>query len=154
MKMAFAVSERSTCLHHHVGAITVLSKQPLTEGYNSTAPGEPHCSDLGYCLKEKLAEERGEKATSGKGVDDCPVIHAEQNAIYQSSKIGTPLEGSEMYVTHQPCVHCARAISRVGIIGVKYVFPYEDKRGLDLFSRKGIKYNQINLPELTIKILK
>ena len=154
MKMAFLAAERSTCLHHHVGAINVLRNHIVTEGYNSTAPKEPHCSDNGYCFKERKAEERGEEAVSGKGVDDCPAIHAEENAILQAALLGTSLNGASMYATHQPCIHCARQISRVGIVEVKYVFPYADERAIGLLSRKGVKLERIDMPNLDISMLK
>jgi len=154
MTNAFVAAQRSTCYHHHIGAVITLDNQSLTEGYNSTAPEEINCLERGYCLKEKLSKERNEEAVSGKGVDDCPAIHAEANAIYQASKLGISLKGSKMYSTHQPCFQCANAISSAGIVEVKYVFPYADKRGLELFSRKGIKCNQIEMPDLKIKVLK
>ena len=153
MKSAFLVAERSTCLHHHVGAVVVKNKRQICTGYNGPTSGEEHCDDRGECEKERLAKLRGDKAISGRGVDDCPVIHAESNAIYQAALMGTPLNGAKMYLTHQPCVHCAKAINQVGITEVIFAIPYADKRGLELFDRRGIKYRQIPKPNLEITVL-
>lgn len=41
--------------------------------------------------------------------------HAELNAITNAARVGTPLEGSVLIVTHFPCMDCARAIVQAGI---------------------------------------
>ena len=47
MKLAFVVAERSTCLHHHVGAVVVRNKRIVTTGYNASVSGGEHCCDMG-----------------------------------------------------------------------------------------------------------
>ena len=44
--------------------------------------------------------------------------HAELNAITNAARVGTPLAGSSIVVTHPPCMDCARAIVQAGIIEV------------------------------------
>jgi len=154
LKQAFLAAERSTCLHHHVGAVIVRDRRVLTTGYNGVAQGETHCSDIGYCQKEKVAEKRGEVAVSGRGIDDCPVIHAEENALLQGARIGVSLFGSTMYVTHQPCFHCSKRMIQAGIVGVNYVIPYSDKRGIELLKRRDIEVMRFEMPRLEIGILK
>ena len=51
--------------------------------------------------------------------------HAERNAVYNASLIGTSLKGCVMYATHPPCTDCARAIIQAGI---KMVVTTELKR--------------------------
>src|SRR4051812_31931200 len=34
--------------------------------------------------------------------------HAERNAIYNAARVGTPLEGTSIYLPWFPCVDCAR----------------------------------------------
>lgn len=43
------------------------------------------------------------------------VAHAELNAIVNASRVGTPIEGSSLVVTHFPCMECAKAIVQAGI---------------------------------------
>jgi dCMP deaminase len=43
------------------------------------------------------------------------VAHAEANAVYNAARVGTPLEGCTMMVTHFPCMECSKAIVQVGI---------------------------------------
>jgi dCMP deaminase len=52
MKIAMLVSERSTCLRHHVGAIVVKDRRVLTTGYNGAAAGTKDCLELG-CLRNQ-----------------------------------------------------------------------------------------------------
>jgi dCMP deaminase len=42
--------------------------------------------------------------------------HAERNAIYNAARVGTPLDGTTIYLTSGlPCADCARAIINSGI---------------------------------------
>jgi len=41
--------------------------------------------------------------------------HAELNAITNAARVGTPLDGCSLIVTHPPCMDCARAIVQAGI---------------------------------------
>lgn len=41
--------------------------------------------------------------------------HAELNAITNAARVGVPLDGSTIVVTHPPCMDCARAIVQAGI---------------------------------------
>lgn len=50
--------------------------------------------------------------------------HAERNAIYNAARVGYPVKGSSLVVTHFPCMDCARAIVQAGI--VKVITPEPD----------------------------
>jgi len=54
MQIAFLVSQRSTCLRRHVGALLVQKRHILSTGYNGAPQGLAHCAELGGCLREKL----------------------------------------------------------------------------------------------------
>jgi dCMP deaminase len=43
------------------------------------------------------------------------VEHAERNSIYNAARVGTSTENCRIYVSHFPCVDCARAIIQSGI---------------------------------------
>jgi dCMP deaminase len=108
LKMAALVAERGTCRRHHVGAIFVRDKRILTTGYNGAGRGEKDCLELG-CKKDELG------IASGFGSEKCRAIHAEQNAIIQSSIFGTSLKDSKLYITLPPCMMCAKEIKQLGI---------------------------------------
>jgi dCMP deaminase len=61
--------------------------------------------------------------------------HAERNAIYNAARMGTCINGCTIYVSHFPCVDCARAIIQSGIKNV-IVSP----KNLEAFKHKTSQY--------------
>ena len=50
MKIAYAVSERSTCDRAFVGSVIVLDKRILTTGFNGSPAGQDHCDEIGHLM--------------------------------------------------------------------------------------------------------
>ena len=75
LDIAETVIERSTCLRRNYGAIIVKNDQIISTGYNGAPRGRKNCSDLGFCMREKLNVPRGER------YEMCRSLHAEANAI-------------------------------------------------------------------------
>jgi dCMP deaminase len=119
MNMAHLAASRSTCLRRHVGAVIVKDRMLLSTGYNDTPRGLPNCGD-GGC--ERCASD----APSGTGHDTCLCLHAEQNAIIQAAYHGVGIGGAVIYVTHQPCLVCAKMILNAGIRRVVFAGEYPD----------------------------
>jgi len=112
MDIAFQVARRSTCPRASVGAVIVRDKRILTTGYNGSPRGLPHCTEAG-CL-----------IINGHCVR---ALHAEQNAIIQGALHGVDVSHSVLYVTHQPCLSCAKMIINAGIGRVVYAGDYPDE---------------------------
>jgi dCMP deaminase len=54
--------------------------------------------------------------SSGEGLELCPAVHAEVNAIIQAARAGVSTEGSTLYLTcGVPCKNCLGAIINAGI---------------------------------------
>lgn len=126
MQMAELTAQRSTCLRRQVGAIIVKEKHIIATGYNGAPKGLPHCEELGGCLREKL------EIPSGERHELCRALHAEQNAIIQAATLGQSIEGATIYITHQPCIICAKMIINAGIsrIAIRRGYPDEMSRGM------------------------
>lgn len=142
MKLAETVADWSSCFqeNRHVGAVVVRDKRILTTGYNGAPEGIKSCAERGECLRRKR------NIASGTMQEVCYAVHAEQNAIIQAAKLGVSLEGATLYVTHQPCVICARMILNSGIKRVIYKHGYPDKFAVELFEEAGvqlIKYDDL-----------
>src|SRR4030067_206783 len=133
LKIASVVAERATCRRHHVGAVAGKDKHILATGYNGAAAGLKDCLELG-CLRD----EQG--IPSGTRHEICRGIHAEQNAIIQASLHGVSLEGATVYVTHSPCVLCAKMLANARIKRLVTFGKYADDAFLDLFQEAGIKF--------------
>ena len=65
-------------------------------------------------------------------------VHSETNALIKFNP--TIHKDSRMYLTHSPCVVCARMIVNTrSIIEVYYAQEYRDTRGLDILRNAGIR---------------
>ena len=136
LDIAETVSERSTCLRKRYGAIIVKNDSILATGYNGAPRGRKNCSDLGYCMRDKLNIPRGER------YEMCRSIHSEANAI-----IAAPREqmlGATLYMvsvnskTHElepgtsSCMMCKRQVINAGIAYVVVRDTKEEFRVIDV----------------------
>ena len=114
MSMAFLISTRSVCERLRVGCVIVSTGEQknrvIAAGYNGFLPGTPHQSRV---------RDGHEQAT----------VHAEQNAIADAARRGISVEGCVTYVTHYPCINCAKIIAAAGIRTIKF---HQDYRNDDL----------------------
>jgi dCMP deaminase len=96
-----------------------FSKDPSTKvGAVIIGPyGEDRSSGYNGAPRGCSADEIGD----GRGVRPEKYFwfsHAELNAITNAARVGTPLDGCTIVVTHFPCMDCARAIVQAGIVRV------------------------------------
>lgn len=133
MEMAELAAKRSTCLRRNVGAVIVKDKRALATGYNGAPSGVKHCSEIGGCLREQL------KVPSGERHELCRALHAEQNAIIQAAKTGNSIEGATIYITHQPCVICAKMLINAGIKRIVVKEGYPDDMSKKILEEAGLK---------------
>lgn len=109
LKIAAAVSERSTCERAAVGCVLVLDKRILTTGFNGSPAGQPHCDEVGHLIVDGHC---------------VRTIHAETNAIIQAALHGVSTRGATCYVTHFPCIHCTKVLINAGITRLVYSQAY------------------------------
>jgi dCMP deaminase len=101
--MAEVVSSRGTCPRRRVGCVLVSDdNKVLATGYNGVPSGFAHCIDE-PC--------EGAKYRSGLGLDKCEAIHAEQNALLQTSDVKII---ATAYCTTAPCIHCLKLLLNTG----------------------------------------
>jgi len=105
MATAVLMSTRSPCERLHVGCVIVTGgdrrNRLVAAGYNGYLPGSAHVSHV---------RDGHEQAT----------VHAEQNAIADAARRGSSVEGCVAYVTHYPCINCAKILASAGIAEVRY----------------------------------
>jgi dCMP deaminase len=113
MGIALLTKERATCPRLQVGAILVKENRIIMSGYNGVPSGMNHCADVGCSIHDNHC---------------IAALHAEANVLIQCSKTGTSTDGSILYVTHRPCVHCLKLIISAGVKEIVYNEDYQDKR--------------------------
>ena len=136
IKIAVASASRSTCERRKVGAVLVKNQDILATGYNGAPSGLEHCATRG-CMREKMG------IPSGRQLDICLAIHAEQNVIIQAARHGSNIAGSDLYCTNSPCLTCAKMIVNAGISRVFYIEKYNDDIALSILAEAGITAAQI-----------
>ena len=119
LDMAEVALERSTCLRRNFGAVIVKNDEIISTGYNGAPRGRKNCTDLGYCMREKLKIPRGER------YELCRSVHAEENAIISASRrdllgsslylVGKNYEDKEYVKNARPCSMCKKTIINSGI---------------------------------------
>ncbi len=125
MATAVLMSTRSPCERLHVGCVIVTGgnrrNRLVAAGYNGYLPGSAHVSHV---------REGHEQAT----------VHAEQNAIADAARRGSSVEGCVAYVTHYPCINCAKILASAGIAEIRYRRNYRnDPLVAKLLTDAGVK---------------
>jgi dCMP deaminase len=125
MATAVLMASRSNCERLHVGCVIVTGgerkNRHVAAGYNGFLPSTPHLSRL---------RDGHEQAT----------VHAEQNAVADAARRGSPVDGCIAYVTHYPCINCAKILAAAGISKIKYREDYQnDPLVAPLLAEAGVK---------------
>ena len=107
MSLALLISSRSSCNRLKVGCVLVKDTRVISVGYNGFLPKAPHTS---------IVRDNHEQAT----------VHAEQNSITDCAKRGISCEGSIAYITHYPCINCAKILAAAQINEIKYLKDYKN----------------------------
>ena len=131
LDIAFSVAERSTCDRAHVGAVLVRDKRILATGYNGSPAGLPHCDEVGHLMIDGHC---------------VRTLHAEQNAIIQSALHGVSSEAATAYVTHQPCLTCAKMLINAGVERVVYAGDYLDDNSRQFLAAANVKLDYLPRP--------
>lgn len=139
-KTAIEVSSFSTCSRVKVGAVASIEGRIIATGYNGVPKGLRHCENV----FNKDMKNKDNYSTDHHLFSTNNEIHAEQNLIAFCAKRGLSLKGAELYITHSPCIHCAKLIIAVGITRVVYNELYDrDQNFKVLFDAVGIEYCEI-----------
>lgn len=94
--------------------------------------------------KRELLEEWLSEDLKIKRLEYCRALHAEENALLQSAKIGgMGVMGGTIYTTFFPCELCAKKIYQSGIKEIIYTEPYPESISCNVFLKDGIRKIQL-----------
>lgn len=139
MQTAKTFAELSHARRLKVGAIIVKDDRIISIGYNGMPAGwDNNCEDeieypdaQGITLKTKPE-----------------VLHAETNAIAKLARSNESGERASLFVTHSPCLECAKLIYQSGISKVYFSETYRDGSGINFLQKSGVEVVQLQLSNL------
>jgi dCMP deaminase len=135
--IASLTGERSNCIRRKVGCVLVKNNRILSLGYNGTPRGMKNCYE-GGC--KRCMEHLNNSVSSGKNLDLCICIHAEENAMLFLSM--NEMEGSTLYVSLMPCLSCAKKIIQCQIKKVVFLENYSEN---DIITLKMLQENGVEV---------
>ena len=130
MDVAERFAQLSSATRLQVGAIVVKDDRIISIGYNGMPTGWNNC-----CEDVIREDEVGFQVTKTK----AEVLHAETNAIAKLAKSGESGLGATMFVTHAPCIDCAKLVYQSGIATVYYKNDYRSTQGLVFLEKSGVE---------------
>jgi dCMP deaminase len=159
MDWADRAAQLSYAKRLQVGAVIVKDDSVISYGYNGMPAGwDNNCEDRvydsgagGWISPEEFDAqypytEYNEDAEESYryGLKTKPeVLHAESNAIAKLAKSSQSGRDADIFITHAPCLDCAKLIYQSGISSVYYRNSYRDMAGLDFLAKSGIEVNKI-----------
>lgn len=150
MQTAEVFAELSHAKRLHVGAIVVKDDRIISIGYNGMPAGwENECED-----EERTYDVRDTANAPDWKYDEetkqyyrlktkPEVLHAETNALAKLAKSTESGDGATLFVTHAPCLDCAKLIYQSGINKVWYRNSYRDSSGIKFLKNSNVQVNQI-----------
>jgi dCMP deaminase len=130
MDVAYRFAELSHARRLHVGAIVVKDDRIISIGYNGMPAGwENNC---------ELTQEDGTLVTRPE------VLHAEMNALMKLAKSTESGNAASIFITHAPCMDCAKSIYQAGILEVYYSEDYRTNNGIAFLKQCDIKVRKID----------
>jgi dCMP deaminase len=157
-------AERAAQLSHarrlQVGTVIVKNDSVISYGYNGMPAGwDNNCEDQvwdsgagGWLDPEEFDakypyegwHDDAQRAVRYGLKTKLEVLHAETNAIAKLAKNNGSGGGATMFVTHAPCLDCAKLIYQSGISHVLYRNAYRDSSGVTFLEKSGVQVTQIN----------
>ena len=133
MDWATRTAQLSHAKRLQVGAVIVKDDSVISYGYNGMPAGwDNNCENIvGYNMGEPMLKTKPE------------VLHAESNAISKLAKSTNSGNGADLFVTHGPCLECAKLIHQSGISRVWYSKNYRDDAGIKFLVLSGVEVRQI-----------
>ena len=129
MATAHIYAQLSHARRLKVGAIAVKDGRIISIGYNGMPSGWDNNCEI--TLEDGSLKTRPE------------VLHAESNCITKMAKSNESGEGADMFITHAPCIDCAKLIYQSGIKRVFFGEAYRDDAGVRFLQNSGIPVEQI-----------
>ncbi len=144
MKAAEVYSQLSSARRLQVGCVVVKDNTIIGIGYNGMPSGwDNDCEKRSYTNIDPKWQYLDEDGSTYSLVTRPEVLHAESNALAKVARSTNSSEGASVFVTHAPCLDCAKMMYQAGINSVYYRNSYRDTSGVDFLKDCNIEVEQI-----------
>lgn len=134
--IARRVAQLSTARRLQVGAIIVRDDRVVSIGYNGMPAGwDNNCEEWVDLTPEERIWSDADRVLRTR----AEVLHAESNAISKMARSSESAEGADLFVTHSPCMECAKLIYQSGIRRVYYDTDYRSDQGIKFLKQSGVE---------------
>ncbi len=140
MRAAYAYAECSTAEKLKVGCVLVKDHRIISIGYNGMPSGWTNECETQFMTGNGTADHI-------ELITKPEVIHAEANAVAKLARSNESGEGSVAFITHAPCLSCAKMLYSAGVSEVVYSQSYREIGGVDFLEKCGIPVSQCLLEE-------
>lgn len=135
MKVAELTAGLSRARRLQVGCVIVKDDNIISFGWNGTPPGwDNNCEYEHYTLGNPNELELRTRPE---------VIHAEANALMKLCRTHSSSAGASLFLTHTPCIECAKLIVSAGISSVYYRNQYRNDHGLEFLKSSLVSHTQV-----------
>ena len=138
MDWAARVAQLSYARRLQVGAVIVKDDCVISYGYNGMPAGWDN-----NCVDEVPISPQSEELDNTYTLKTRPeVLHAESNAVSKLAKTNNSGNQADIFITHSPCLECAKLIYQSGIKRVWYGINYRDDSGINFLRKSGVEVTQ------------
>jgi dCMP deaminase len=133
MKAAENYSKLSSAKRLQVGCVIVKDDTIIGIGYNGMPSGwDNNCEDT---------IQHSDDTTTTKTKPE--VLHAETNAVAKVARSTNSTDGADIFITHAPCIECAKLIHQSGIKRLFYRDTYKNDDGLNFLNQCNVEVNRV-----------
>jgi dCMP deaminase len=161
MDWASRTAQLSHARRLQVGAVIVKDDSVISYGYNGMPAGWDNncetvewCSGGGWLSPEEIEEGwpyegtyldmYGNEMQGRYRLKTKPeVLHAESNAVAKLAQSSQSGRDAAIFITHAPCLDCAKLIYQSGISSVYYRNSYRDVAGLEFLEKSGVAVEKV-----------
>jgi len=134
MDWALRLAQLSHAKRLQVGAVVVKDDTVISYGYNGMPAGWDN--DCEYTPYDDNGDPMDIKTKP-------EVLHAESNAIAKLAKSINSGNGADIFITHAPCLDCAKLVYQAGIKRVYFGTAYRDDSGIRFLEKSGVQVEQL-----------
>ncbi len=144
MAAAEVYSKLSSAKRLQVGCVVVKDNTIIGIGYNGMPSGwDNECEVLIPEQEIVDIESRSITYIEERLVTKSEVLHAETNALTKIAKSTNSSDGASLFVTHAPCLDCAKLIYQSGINSIYYRNSYRDEKGIDFLKHCKVEVSKV-----------